>query len=88
VTRLKPKERTYTQLITIAASAKRINEDTFAVPSEHDPERIWYVNIILRTCRDKDGKGCPALYYYGDCYHLQSVAVLLDVLKRWINSNE
>lgn len=86
--RTKPKEKTYEELVVIAATAKRIDEDTFEFPSKSRKGHYWYVNVTMKTCRDLEGKGCPALFYYGNCYHLQAAGVILNLLRRFLTPNE
>lgn len=88
MTRTAPKQKTYEELLVIAASAKRIDEDTFEFPSKSRKDHCWYVNVTLKTCRDLEGKGCPSLYYHGNCYHLSAAGLVLDLLRRFQTPNE
>jgi len=78
-----PQKKSYSQLLLIASTALRESEDVFMFPSVTDENKIWHTNYKLKTCRDQDGNGCPALYYFRLCKHLEAIDVILDMLKRW-----
>ena len=79
----KAKQKTQLELLLIAITAKRVNDDTFMVPSDSDKSKMWYVDIKLKTCRDQNGNGCPFLYYYHECKHRQAVEMILKLLENW-----
>lgn len=78
-----PKPKDTIELLKLALLTKRLNEEVFVIPSESDKNKLWHVNVQLHTCRDQNGNGCPAKYYYGTCKHELSTEMILEMMRQW-----
>jgi hypothetical protein len=77
------KIRTKEELLIIAMTATRYDEDCFDIPSESTPDRVWRVNVVKRFCRDHDGKGCIPMLNYYTCKHYEAALVAIEYLNQW-----